>query len=278
MNEEIEYAEMLEIPVSTVSVVKKKSRKSKKNTALKEKVISKVNETAELAPVQTEEPAAIEETAAAEELVLPMQLPVEKEEPRSLLARYKAFAYSGEEGNERVPASTERLIFGIEVAAACALCLGIFLTNVLLPTSAINTFFRSLTERGAEADARTYADFTLSAVAPKGTALTLSEEGVLSFTEKCCVYPAANGEVVEIAQNADGSFTVTVAHSPAFTAVTSGLDYVPYGKGDQVKSNVPLGYSDGEGEVQVVLYDEGEPLNCFSISEEGIPVWNESAS
>ena len=275
MNEEIEYAEMLEIPVSTVNVVKKRGRKPKKSTALKEKVISKVNDAAALAPEKKEEPVAVEETAKTEEVVLPMQLPVEKEEPRSLLARYKAFSYS-EESDERVPARSERLIFGIEVAAACALCLGIFLTNILLPTSAINTFFRSLSERGEEADARTYADFTLSAVAPKGTELTLSETGVLSFTEKCCVYPAANGEVASVTQNTDGSYTVTLVHSPAFTAVVSGLDYIPYGEGDSVKSNIPLGYSDGEGEVQVILYDEGEPLSCFSLSEEGVPVWNES--
>ena len=43
-----------------------------------------------------------------------------------------------------------------------------------------------------------------------------------------------------------------------------------------MKSNIPLGYSDGEGAVQVVLYDEGEQLSCFSLSEEGVPVWNES--
>jgi hypothetical protein len=244
---------------------------------LKEQVISKVNDAVELAPESKETPKIAEETAVAEELILPMQLPVEKDETRSLLARYKAFTYSDENDGERVPARAERLIFGIEVAAACALCLGIFLTNVLLPTSAINTFFRSLSAQGETADARTYADFTLSAVAPKGTALTLSDTGVLSFTENCCVYPVVNGEVASVVQNTDGSFTVTLLHSPAFTAVVSGLDYVPYGEGDAVKSNVPLGYSDGEGEVQVVLYDKGEPLNCFSLSEEGVPVWNETA-
>ena len=44
MDEEMEYAEMLEIPVSTVKVTKKRGRKPKKQTELKEEVISKVNE------------------------------------------------------------------------------------------------------------------------------------------------------------------------------------------------------------------------------------------
>ena len=52
MNEEIEYAQMLEIPVSTVNVVKKRGRKPKKSTALKEKVISKVNDAAEPMPME----------------------------------------------------------------------------------------------------------------------------------------------------------------------------------------------------------------------------------
>ena len=45
MNEEIEYAEMLEIPVSTVNVVKKKNRRVRGKNApnLKERLISRVN-------------------------------------------------------------------------------------------------------------------------------------------------------------------------------------------------------------------------------------------
>ena len=82
--------------------------------------------------------------------------------------------------------------------------------------------------------------------------------------------------MVEITHSEDGSYTIKIAHSPTFTATVSGLDYTPYGEGDTVKHNIPLGYSDGEGEVQVTLFDEGVPLTCFSISEEGIPVWNES--
>lgn len=280
MNEEIEYAQMLEIPVSTVNVVKKRGRKPKKSTALKEKVISKVNEGIETpAPVMAEEPAPLgaEEIAVAEtqEAALPIRLPAEQEEVKDVMGKYKPFSYESME-DDFVPARRERLILGIEFAAACALCFGIFLTNVFLPNSAINTFFRSLvSEKGEQADARVYSDFTLSPIVLEdGAELTVSETGIVSFTKSCCVYPAANGKVEGVAQNADGSFTVKIAHSPTFSEVVSGLDYIPYAVGDSVKANVPLGYSDGEGEVQVTMYDSGELLNCFSLSEEGALVWN----
>ena len=278
MNEEIEYAQMLEIPVSTVNVVKKRGRKPKKSTALKEKVISKVNDAAE--PMPMEEPiqaAEVEEIAAAEtlEAALPIRLPLEGEEGKEILGKYKPFSYEEMDG-EDVPATRERLILGVEFAAACALCLGIFLTNVFLPNSAINTFFRSLTQdNGNKADARVYSDFTLSPIVLEdGAELTVSETGVVSFTKNCCVYPAADGTVSDVVQNTDGSFTIKIAHSPTFSEVVTGLDYIPYAVGDSVKANVPLGYSDGEGEVQVTMYDSGELLNCFSLSEEGAPVWN----
>ncbi|MBQ8320468.1 MAG: hypothetical protein IJX81_06270 [Clostridia bacterium] len=277
MNEEIEYAEMLEIPVSTVNVVKKRGRKSKKTAALKEEVISKVNETAEppkeTAPVEEKAPAPAVE-AAATEAALPVQIPLQETE--SILGRYKDFAYANENDRQRIPARRERIILGVEFAAACALCFGIFLTNVFMPESAINTFFRSLTDTNEQAaDTRTYADFTLSPIVLNEDAvISVSETGVLSFTTNGCVYPAANGEVSEIAQETDGSFTVKIAHSPTFSEVVSGLDYVAYEIGDSVRANVPLGVSDGEGEVQVTLYESGQLLNCFSLSEEGAPVWN----
>ena len=50
MDEEMEYAEMLEIPVSTVNVTQKRGRKPKKQTDLKDKVITKVNEKSENEP------------------------------------------------------------------------------------------------------------------------------------------------------------------------------------------------------------------------------------
>ena len=90
------------------------------------------------------------------------------------------------------------------------------------------------------------------------------------------VYPAANGTVESVQQNTDGSYTVKIAHSDTFTGVFNGLDTVYYGEGDTVLSNVPLGYSDGEGEVQVTMYSGGVLLNCFQLTEENCLAWLEA--
>ena len=50
-----------------------------------------------------------------------------------------------------------------------------------------------------------------------------------------------------------------------------------YGEGEEVFSNVPLGYSDGESEVQVTMYSSGALLNCFQLTEENCLAWVESA-
>ena len=44
MNEEIEYAEMLEIPVSTVNVIRKTTPTAPQTNEMKEEIISRVNE------------------------------------------------------------------------------------------------------------------------------------------------------------------------------------------------------------------------------------------
>ena len=279
MNEEIEYAEMLEIPVSTVNVVKKRTRKSKKSADLKEKVISKVNETADTQDLALAEIAvAAPEESTGE--VLPIAIPRERKRAwfERLFRRGEKSWETAEESAELPEqpsprANRQSLVLGIEFAVACALCLGIFLTNVLMPHSAINVFFRSLTERET-VDARTYADFVLSGVVyDESVALTVSETGVLSFTDECCVYPSVDGTVSEVLQENDGSFTVKIAHTPTFSAVITGLTYAPVEVGGKVKTNVPVGYSNGEREVQVTMYEKGELLNCFYVTDENCLAW-----
>ena len=46
-----------------------------------------------------------------------------------------------------------------------------------------------------------------------------------------------------------------------------------YGVGDTVKTNVPVGYTAGETEVQVTMYSGGELLNCFELTEENCLAW-----
>ena len=172
-----------------------------------------------------------------------------------------------------------RIALNAEFAAACVLCGAIFLTNIFMPNSAINTFFRSINSApAAQTDTRTYTDFTLAPVVSElsNAELTLSPAGILSFTSACCVYPAADGTIAEVTQNADGVYTVKIAHSDTFTGVIGGLDQVYYAVGDEVKANVPVGYTDGEEEVQVTMYSNGALLNCFQLTEENCLAWIET--
>ena len=169
-----------------------------------------------------------------------------------------------------------RIAMTAEFAATCALCGIIFLTNVFMPSSAINTFFRALNgNNGQTIDRRAYTDFTLSPVVSElsNAEFLLSENGVLSFTDECCVYPVANGTVSELQRLDNGTYRVKISHSDTFTGVIDGLDYVYYAVGEEVKSNVPVGFSKGETEVQMTMYSGGMLLNCFTITEENCLAW-----
>lgn len=321
MNEEIEYAEMLEIPVSTVNVVKKKrGRKRKAEPSaeptphsapapnLKESVIAQVNGKMQDEPsVESEitaEAALFAESANSGGNLQFGEIPERIDTVRLYSAQEQArrrdivlspdeYAFTEENGSndggvyasnyqpnvETKAQKRVRIVLGAEFALACALCGAIFLTNVFMPGSAVNTFFRALegTSQTQTTDTRTYTDFTLSGVVNdfSETELTLSSTGVLSFTDECHVYPAANGTVSEVTQNEDGTYTLKISHSDSFTGVIDGLDQVYYQEGETVKANVPVGYSNGEAEVQVTMYSDGALLNCFELTEENCLAWVE---
>ena len=327
MNEEIEYAEMLEIPVSTVNVVKKKRSKKRKTEKvdaplsaptpaitpaitpnLKDTVIAQVNDKMQESPVLESEISAeatlFAESANSEGNLRFGDVPERIDTVRLYSAREKAFrkdialasdeyAFSednlendggryGMKTSSHVETKAEkrvRLVLGAEFALACALCGAIFLTNVFMPGSAVNTFFRALdgSAQTNTTDTRTYNEFVLSGVVNdfSETELTLSPTGVLSFTDECHVYPVANGKVSAVVKNQDGTYTLKISHSDTFTGVIDGLDQVYYQEGEAVKTNVPVGYSVGEAEVQVTMYSSGMLLNCFELTEENCLAWIE---
>ena len=297
MNEAIEYAEMLEIPVSTVQIVRKKRGKKQKaeeksaQKDVKEQVIQQVNER-----LEPQKELLVDAQAFAESVNSQGALQLDEGERIDTVRVYSAYdkpflgdgqlrpreypteatdsprpdVYFAQPSNSR----RTRLALGIEFTAACALCGAIFLTNIFMPNSAINTFFRFLGDVSTPTDARTYTDFTLSPVVSdlSNVELTLLENGVLTFKDKCCVYPTVDGTVSAVTKSADGYYSVKISHSNSFTGVIDGLQHVYYAEGDTVKANVPVGFADGETEVQVTMYSFGEMLNCFALQENCL-VW-----
>lgn len=299
MNEEIEYAEMLEIPVSTVNVIHKKRRKKAQKTeqtdvpTLKDSVIAQVNTRVEDEQViipadQLAESANSQgyvDFDSVPERIDTVRLFADETERKNAYAENFFSEVDEENDEDRYEMNQEtrgqkalRLTLGIEFAAVCALCGAIFLTNVFVPNSAVNTFFRAVTEPTVQqSDAREYSDFTLSPVVSElsDAELSLSAAGVLSFTDECCVYPAVDGEVSEVTRNEDGTYTLKIGHSDSFSGVISGLNQVYYAVGDEVKCNVPVGYTHGETPVQVTMYSGGVLLNCFQLTEENCLAWVE---
>ncbi len=315
MNEELEYAEMLEIPVSTVNVVKKQSRRKKsknevpeKNTflpnetaPLKDSVIAQVNNKLNDPPFSSEPEITADAELFAESVnsegrldfdPVPERIdtvPLYSDDDRqSFWARHRLRSapeeYLSEEENEegRVALNEDtphavRIALRCEFVAVCALCAAIFVTNVFFPNSAVNTFFRGMNDNNVTETGKTYKDFSLApVVSDVETNLTVSPAGILSFKDAGCVYPMADGTVSEISRSTDGTYLLKIAYSDTFTGVIGGLDYVYYAVGDVVKARVPVGYSAGENEVQLTMYEQGELLNCFYVTDENNLAWTQS--
>ncbi len=242
MNDELNYAEMLEIPVETVTMNRKEKPKKKKEQKeqkedLSDRLVEQVNDRME----EADDPLFAESR------------PIERE-------------MKTESGKDR---RLRRLVIG-EFAAVCALCAAIFLTNIFLPSSAINTFVRGLFRGNAETvDSRTYSDFTLSPLVNDYTdvELAVNETGVLSFTAKCTVYAPCEGTLASVNGDSESGYTVEIKHSDSFSTVISGLDNVYFTVGQNVKSNVPFGYTDGEDAVRVMFYSDGSLIDQYTVAE-----------
>lgn len=252
MEQSLEYAQMLEIPVSTVNVVKKRSlfsRRAKPADDLKERVVESVNGRLDETPVQPELPEQLNESNGF----------VETEDLSAPVKKKRKLGVGGK-------------ILIAETAAACLLAAGIFLTNVFVPNTAINTFVGNLT--AVKTKEASYNQFKLTAVVSElsDADVAVTDDGVIHFTEKAAVYPVCDGEVASVTQN-DSLYTVKIAHTSKFVSVITGLDTVYVAEGDEVKSNLPFAYSQGKNEVRVSMYDGDALLKCYTLSG-AVPVWN----
>ena len=252
MDQELDYAEMLEIPVSTVNVVKKKSlfkrKTAEKNVQapelgqdeLKERVVESVNE-------------RVGAFVYSEDL---SEQPEEKKKKTLKFGKDKA----------------SRVLIG-ELVAVCVIAVAIFLTNIFMPTSAINTFIGSFSKSKAASEPD-YIDFELSSVVSElsDVDVQVADAGYLFFKAESCVYPVCDGTVSSII-NDEGLYTVQIAHTSKFSSVVTGVSSVYCSKGDKVRSNLPFAFSDGKNEVKISLYNGDKLLTCYTLSGE-VPVWN----
>ena len=244
LHEGLEYAQMLEIPVSTVNVVKKRSlfgRRAKPQADLKDDVIQSVNSRMDVPP----------------------------------LVNDTSFTYAEDVSDVHVNEKKKDRLGAViicEAVVACLIAAGIFLCNFFIPNTAINTFVGNLT--AIETKENSYKEFRLTSPVSETSEATISAtaDGVLYFTEKTSVYPLCDGEVSSITLS-DGTYTVKIEHTSSFCSVVTGLDTVYSSVGEQVKGNLPFAYSDGENEVRISMYDGETLLNCYTLTG-AVPVWN----
>ena len=249
MSENIDYAEMLEIPVSTLNVTKKRSRKKREPAELKEQVVESVNGRLDTADevAEGENITDYGESRAVRETALPR----------------KRFLENG--------------LLVAEFVAVCVLCAAIVLTNLFWENSAINTFFRGLVQEEtpvAAQDDRTYSELTLrSVVSDNSVVCTADENGVLSFTGECSVYAPCNGTVQKVFEGENG-YSVEIEHTTSFSTVIAGLTNVYVAAGDTAFSTLPVGYSAGETPVTVSMYDSGTLITSYTVGENNDIVWS----
>lgn len=254
MSETIDYAEMLEIPVSTLNVTKKRSKKKKEGeTELKDRVVESVNERVGAEP---ESPVASGENVTDY-----------GEQP---------YAYAEEKPARAHKKFLENRLLMAEFVAAIALCAAILLTNIFWPASAINTFFRGLIEgepAAAAPDDRSYSELTLgSVVSDDGIVCSVSETGVLTFTGECSVYAPYGGTVQSVLEN-EGTYTMEIEHTTSFSTVIAGLTSAYLVAGDAVYATIPVGYCAG-GNISVSMYDGGTLISAYTVNENNDIVWN----
>ena len=243
MNEKLQYATMLEIPVNTANITFKPSKKRRKTKrkadnpeAVKEELLLKVNAESEtenelaetdavLPQVSDEELSAVNEETIEENAEEYVSASVHKKRKKPL------FKFSA---------------ITAEVIAVIALIATIFLTNAFYADSAINVFMRKVFSPSVSQTAQelTYEDF--SPVIKFNGAMSV-ENGVISFTGSGSVYAPADGTVASVAQEEDGTFTMTIAHSALFSSKISGLSYAYLNDGDSVYGNIPVGYVKDNG-------------------------------
>ena len=243
MNEQLDYAEMLEIPVNTVTVTKKKSIFKRKQKAvpqddIKDRVVESVNE-------------RVGAYVVSEDVSDPPK-------PEKLKT------VTGKRDRKSVILWTEAALVGI-------IAIAIFVTNLLIPSTVINTFLSSFSQPTIEEPV--YSQLALTSIVSdfSDAEVTLNANGAICVVTEGGVYPVCEGTVTSV-NEINGTYTMEIAHTSTFKSVITGLTTAYSAVGTKVEGNIPVGYSDGQAEVRVTLYDNGEALSCIALNND-VPVW-----
>ena len=237
MNEKLQYATMLEIPVSTCNVTfkptKKKRFSKKKKTdheSLKKELLSKINSEEVQAPASQEDFNLNNVQELSEEGLL----------NQTNLEESTVSVHQKEK--KRIKKPFKISIIGVQLTIIGILIATIFLTNAIYPDSGVNVFLRGVF--GTEStytDQRVYADFTPVINLSNGETPVINE-GVMTFSGEGSVYAPCDGKITAISKTEDGKFCMEITHSENFKSYLTGIDFAYAGVNDTVYRNIPVGY------------------------------------
>lgn len=245
MNEKLQYASMLEIPVNSCNVTytklkRKKTKRKPDSEKVKQRLLEKVNS------------SVVEETNVEQTL-----------EPEINAPEIKAPATKNKKVFSVVTA--QLVIIGILVAV-------IFLTNAFYQDSGINVFFKGIFSSSASSQTaeKNFDDFA-PVIALEGASVNLNQ-GVATLSGSGSVYSPASGTVKSVTKLENGKYELEIAHSTTFSSILTGLDYAYSLVGDTVYSNIPVGYLSG-GEMQMCFcLGSGEMIVDYQIVD-GAILW-----
>jgi len=243
----LEYSQMIEIPVSTCTVTYKRSKKRKKRrediqSKLLDKVNKKVNED------------NLEVTDNLQEIVENNEKPVKTA---------KKDEFDKEKGKFNVVM--------LEFIIVCVLCAAIFLTNIFIPDSGINTFLRNtfMTSEKVVEDTRDYSVFDAST--PVKSDNVTVDKGVMTLTGSSSIYAPCDGTVTSMIKGDDDLYVIEISHNSVFKTIISGASFAYYKVGDSVYSSIPVAYLK-DGTAKVYMYNEGSLLSNYKL-ENGSIIW-----
>jgi hypothetical protein len=249
----LDYAQMIEIPVNTCTVTYKRSRKKKKRRDdLKNQLLDKVNK------------KVFDETAAENQQISFDENAIDGNEKPEKIKKIK-------QKDELAEKKGGFNVVMLEFIIVCVLCAAIFLTNLFIPDSGINTFLRNtfMSSDTASEDLRNYTDFT--ATLPVKNENILVEEGVMTLSGSESIYAPCDGVLTSLTKGEDGLYVMEISHNNIFKTIISGANFAYYNVGDTVYSAIPVAYID-EGEAKVYMYNDGSLLSNY-ILENGSIIW-----
>ena len=272
MNDKLEYASMIEIPVNTCNITNKPLKKSfkKKKPVVekaKEQLIDKINATTTNinttnSDSQADLPLVSTDYLMGEDTPNAQTLEGQILDEQNGSVTVNKVDKKGQKNLKLSAITVQLIIIGVLLAT-------IFITNSVYPNSALNVFMRSVfgVESASTIDQREYLEF--SPVFDNEN-ITFAE-GVLTVSGKGSVYSCVDGKVDSITQDQDGTYTVQVFHSTNFYSVISGLDMVYLNVGEKVYRTIPLGYDKDSVKV-CFLGGNGGVISDFQVLD-GAVIW-----